>query len=80
MKPENRLYMEGNGNLIFRFDNVPYHPQLSTFPHHKHDKNKTAESGPVDLKKVVEEIIDYVNGKLFPLVTPGNRDLVKAEG
>jgi hypothetical protein len=55
-------YMEDNGNLIFRYDNVPHHPQLSTFPHHKHDKNKTAESGPVDLKQVVEEIIDYIIG------------------
>jgi len=27
-----------------------------------HDKNKTTESGPVDLKQVVEEIIDYIIG------------------
>jgi len=26
------------------------------------NKNKTTESDPVDLKQVVEEIIDYVNG------------------
>jgi hypothetical protein len=25
-------------------------------------KNKTIESGPVDLKQVVEEIIDYIIG------------------
>jgi hypothetical protein len=55
-------YMEDNGNLIFRYDNVPHHPQLSTFPDHKHDKNTTTESGPVDLKQVVEEIIDYIIG------------------
>ena len=55
-------YMEGNGNLIFRYDNVPHHPKLSTFPHHKHANNKTTESGPVDLKQVVEEIIDYIIG------------------
>ena len=55
-------YMEGNGNLIFRYDNVPHHPKLSTFPHHKHAKNTTTESGPVELKQVVEEIIDYIIG------------------
>ena len=55
-------YMEDNGNLIFRYDNVPHHPQLSTFPDHKHDKNTTTESGPVDLKQVVEDIIDLIIG------------------
>ena len=54
--------MEDNGNLIFLYDNVPHHPQLSTFPDHKHDKTTTTESGPVDLKQVVEEIIDYIIG------------------
>jgi len=29
-------YMESNGILIFRYDNVPHHPKLYTFPHHKH--------------------------------------------
>ena len=52
-------YIENYGNLIFRYKNVPYHPELSTFPHHKHDENKTMTNGPVDLQQVVEEIIDW---------------------
>ncbi len=31
-------------------------------PINKHDKNKTTESDPVDLKQVVEEIIDFIIG------------------
>lgn len=30
-------YMTGNGVCIFRYDNSIYHPEVSTFPHHKHE-------------------------------------------
>ncbi len=53
-------YMKGDGTLIFRYDNMPHHPELSTFPHHKHYQNGIVESTIVDLKQVVEEIIDFI--------------------
>ena len=46
-------YMKVDGNLIFRYDNVPHHPEISTFPDHKHYSDKIIESGPVNLKEVV---------------------------
>jgi len=32
-------YLKGNGNLIFRYDNIPYYPEIPTFPDHKHYPN-----------------------------------------
>jgi hypothetical protein len=51
-------YMQQDGSLIFRYDNVPHHRQLVTFPHHKHYPDQVVESNPVDLKQVIEEIIE----------------------
>lgn len=55
-------YMRADGSLIFRYDNVPHHPEVSTFPDHKHYHNKVVESSSVSLKQVVEEIIDLIIG------------------
>lgn len=30
-------YMTGNGVCIFLYDNSIYHPEVSAFPHHKHE-------------------------------------------
>ncbi len=29
-------YMDRQNLLIFRYDNAPHHPYISSFPHHKH--------------------------------------------
>ena len=29
-------YQSGEGQLIFRYDNAPHHPEINTYPHHKH--------------------------------------------
>lgn len=48
--------MDKNKNLIFRYDNVPHFPKIKTHPHHKHIKNKVAESRVPGLLEVIEEI------------------------
>ncbi len=50
-------YMRCDDVLLFRYDNVPHHPEIRTFPHHKHLPDKILEGRHVDLKDVVEEII-----------------------
>src|SRR3990172_9382704 len=50
-------YMKKDGDLIFRYDNVPHHRQLSTFPHHKHYPNRVVESKPVDFRHCIDEVI-----------------------
>ena len=38
-------YIESDGQHIFRYDNAPHYPQLSTFPHHRHyGPNEIAEA------------------------------------
>ncbi len=47
--PERRKYrfqyMDAENELIFRYDNVPHHKEIATFPDHKHYPDRLAESG-----------------------------------
>ena len=51
-------YMTQDHKLVFRYDNVAHHPQISTQPHHKHDGSEehvVASSAPT-LAHVLAEI------------------------
>jgi len=50
--------MTADCDLIFRYDNVPHHSEISTFPDHKHFPEKIIESNPVNIKEIIEEIIE----------------------
>jgi len=52
--------MRADGSLIFRYDNIPHHLEISTFPDYKHYAGRIMESHPVNLKEVVEEIIEHI--------------------
>ena len=59
-------YQKSDASLIFRYDNAPHHPEIETFPHHKHvgsDENVIAAQPP-DLSDVLKEIDDtlYIQG------------------
>jgi len=49
-----------HGNLVFRYDDAPHHPEVETFPHHKHvrrdDKESIEETAPPHLGRVLKEI------------------------
>ncbi len=49
-------YQDKNGNLIFRYDNSPHYPNLSTFPNHKHVGDSVVKAEPPDLNDVLVEI------------------------
>jgi len=53
-------YMDAEGNLIFRYDNVPHHRKIATFPNHRHYPDTVVESEPLDLRQVIEEIINII--------------------
>jgi len=53
-------YMNPQRDLIFRYDNVPHHREIATFPDHKHYPNTVIESQSVDLRQVIEEIISII--------------------
>jgi hypothetical protein len=48
-------YQKGNC-LIFRYDNAPHHPELPTFPHHKHVGDCVEPCREPDLHDVLREI------------------------
>jgi len=53
-------YMNTDGSLIFRYDNVPHHPEIASFPDHKHYSDKVVECEAVDLRQAIEEIISII--------------------
>lgn len=41
-------YQDKDDNLIFRYDNAPHYPNITSFPHHKHmQKNVEAATPPI---------------------------------
>ena len=50
-------WQKADGNLIKRWDNVPHHKEVDTFPHHLHlADDKVIKSPQVTLKRVLAEI------------------------
>jgi hypothetical protein len=49
-----------DNQLIFRYDNAPHHPQISTHPHHKHVGDQIIAATPPDLSDVLREIDNYL--------------------
>ena len=33
-------YMDSAGQMLFRYDNAPHHPEIDSYPHHKHTSDK----------------------------------------
>lgn len=49
-------YMNRNGQILFRYDNAPHHPEITSHPHHKHISNKVIQTTEPSLKDVLKEI------------------------
>ncbi len=43
-------------NRVVRWDNVPHHKEISTYPYHKHEDNVIKESGKMEINAVLKEI------------------------
>ena len=57
-------YMDERNNLISRWDNVPHHKELRTFPHHVHLPDGVKETKPAKLIDVLDKIEDIVIERL----------------
>lgn len=59
-------YQDRADQLIFRYDNAPHHPEVATFPHHKHlfDEQNRRETivaaAPPHLHDVLREIDQHI--------------------
>jgi hypothetical protein len=49
-------YQQASGELIFRYDNAPHHPDLLNYPHHKHIGEQIVSAQAPDLSDVLKEI------------------------
>lgn len=49
-------YMNAQRQMIFRYDNAPHHPEISSHPHHKHKENAVSASSLPNLKDILNEI------------------------
>lgn len=53
-------YMNSNKEMIFRYDNASHHPEVSSFPHHKHIQNKVVDASMPSIKNVLNEISSII--------------------
>jgi hypothetical protein len=53
-------FMKNDLSIIFRYDNMPHHPKVNTFPHHKHIKGSIIESQEPELILILKEIKDTI--------------------
>ena len=53
-------FQDGQNNLIFRYDNTPHFPNLSSFPHHKHLVDKVISSDQPSLAMVIQDAIALI--------------------
>jgi hypothetical protein len=52
-------YEDPDGRLVFRYDNAPHHPEVETFPHHKHlSDGRVVPSVEQSLPRVLEEVAE----------------------
>ncbi|OGQ07029.1 MAG: hypothetical protein A2026_10565 [Deltaproteobacteria bacterium RBG_19FT_COMBO_46_12] len=49
-------YMKTNGQMLFRYDNAHHHPEITSYPHHKHIPGNVIPSAEPSLKDVLKEI------------------------
>lgn len=59
-------YMTSDKGLIFRYDNAPHHPEINTFPHHKHLPLGVQEATMPEIKDVLAEISLNIIRKITP--------------
>ncbi|CUS04088.2 conserved protein of unknown function [Candidatus Promineifilum breve] len=53
-------YQDKDNRLIFRYDNAPHHPGISTFPHHKHSQQAVEAATPPHIGDVLREIDKFL--------------------
>ena len=55
-------YMDSQNRLMMRWDNVPHHPEISTFPHHRHTPRTVELSQEMSLI----DALAYIAANLLP--------------
>ena len=53
-------YQNPDGSIIFRYDNTPHHPDVSTYPNHKHAGELVVSAARPDIEKVLSEVKEHI--------------------
>lgn len=53
-------YQQANGSLVFRYDNTPHHPEVSTHPEHRHEPDAVVSAARPDIEGIIEEVRRHV--------------------
>jgi hypothetical protein len=53
-------FQDGQNNLIFRYDNTPHFPNLSSFPHHKHLVDRVIACDQPNIAVVIQDAIAFI--------------------
>ena len=53
-------YMDSLSLMTFRYDNAPHHPEVKSFPHHKHTSSGIKESGMPNIRDILSEIHHHI--------------------
>ena len=56
-------YVNNAGQMLFRYDNSPHHPEMETHPHHKHTLDKIVPSKMPSLMDILNEISAIIVGR-----------------
>lgn len=57
VKKEYRYQFVRRGTAVFRYDNAPHHPQIETFPHHKHVGAKILPVAEPEFSQALDEAV-----------------------
>ena len=58
-------FQDEQNNLIFRYDNTPHFPDLSSFPHHKHLPNQVIASEQPNIAIALQNVTDFLASAIF---------------
>ena len=62
-------FQDEQNNLIFRYDNTPHFPDLSSFPHHKHLPNQVIASEQPNIGNALQDVTDFLASVSFHKLT-----------
>jgi len=53
-------YQNPDGSVIFRYDDTPHHPDVETFPEHKHVGDKVVKANRPVLEYLISEVKNHL--------------------
>ncbi|OKH16929.1 toxin TumE [[Limnothrix rosea] IAM M-220] len=54
-------FQDSQNQLIFRYDSTPHFPDLSSFPHHKHLKDRVIACSKPTIETIIHEVTAFLD-------------------